>query len=47
MVGSTDFIVARNDCNSCYKECCSGGKNHLSGQLEKSFLLVVYKGGDR
>lgn len=47
MVGSTDFVVARNGGNSRYKQWCSSGLNHLSGQPEKSFLLVVYEGGDR
>jgi hypothetical protein len=47
MVGSTNFVVARNGCNSCYKEWCSGGLNHLSSRPEKSFLLLVYEGGDR
>jgi hypothetical protein len=47
MVGSTDFVVARNGCNSCYKDRCSDGLNHLSGQPEKNFLLVVSEGGDR
>ncbi len=46
-VSSTNFVVARNGCNSCYNEWCSVGPNHLSGQPEKSCLLVVYEGGDR
>jgi len=47
MVGFTNFVVARNGCNSCCKEWCSGGLNHLSGQPKKSFLLLVNGGGDR
>lgn len=31
MVGFGDFVVVGNGYNSCYKEWCSGGTNHLSG----------------
>ncbi len=43
MIGSIDFVVATNGCNSCYKEWCSSGTFRWLNKKELSFLLIVYK----